>query len=139
MIERDIKTIKASHQKTAKSIKSIESWQVAHQKTDDANMGKIDAHFAALPTEQTITDAIAKTIQVVVNGKIDKVNASNDEIKAHLTAQDAALAELSTKVRPFDNAKTWAYDLFKICVGLGTFCGAAYAFIELLKLLNWIH
>jgi hypothetical protein len=143
MIERDIKKNTDSGAKMAKEIKVISAWQVRHQRKDDANNEVVMAHLAALPTEQSITDTIRQTvatsIQANVNGKIDKLTTSVTEVKEHLSTQDENLAALSVKVLPFDTAKTWIYDAFKVVVGVGTFCGAAYAVISLLQLLNWVH
>ncbi len=48
---------------------------------------------------------VKKTIQTTVNGKID-------DIKKHLERQDLILKELSDKIQPYEDAKTW-FNQFK--------------------------
>ncbi len=136
MIEKDLKSIKASHRKTSKTLKDIQSWQIQHQKLDDgvaSEVSEIKEFIKKLPT----TDDIKDVVQVTVNGKVDKANKSIEAVLEHLKEQDKAIQEVSAKIKPLDGARNWIMTLVKVILGIGGICVAIAGIMELLSL--WIQ
>lgn len=137
MIEKDIKEVKKIHKKIEKNINAIFDWQKKHQISDDETgreVTEIKEAIQNLPTEQ----GIKETIKITVNGKIDKVQAQNEEVKAqnenlksHLEEQDkvqvqmqASIKALSDKIQPLDGLRSWLTVFIK---GLLWTCGVITA------------
>ena len=117
-------------------IKAIRKHQAKHEKDDVKRFKDISNAIAELPTTVAMAKVVADSIQVNVNGKIDKV-------ATHLIKQDEdmeglkiQIEELSKKVRPIDNAKTWLRELGTIIMYVGGISLAVAAIIELLRMMN---
>lgn len=128
------------------NIEAIKKWQVKHEKSDTLNFKSIRDLIAALPTEESIKDAIAASVKITVNGKIDAVSGKVDMVGEHLKRQDAAQAEqaiaiqdLSKKIRPFDQAKNWVRELAQVILYVGGLAIAVAGIVELLKLFHVVQ
>lgn len=130
-LEKNVIAIKKAHTQTNKVLKEISKWQINHEKEDSKRFQDIADSIAKLPSEQTITDAVAASVKVTVNGKIDAV-------KLHLDEQDAQMTIISNKIKPIDGARTWLKETAQIIVYLGTFALAITGIVELLHLIGII-
>lgn len=128
MIENDIQGIKKSHLKTSKILKNIQTWQIEHEKADQASFKQIQDAIKEIPSALFIQNAVADSVKVTVNGKIDK-------IADHLVEQDRNLEALSKKIKPLDSARTWFQELGRVIVYVGGISLALAAIIELVKLI----
>jgi hypothetical protein len=130
-IETDIKAIRTSHAKIHKGLKDVATWQMNHEKEDSKRFQEIGDAIKALPSEETITSAIAISVQKTVNGKID-------DVKTHLTEQDKNMELLSKKIKPFDGFRSYIVETAKIIMYVGGLALSVTAIIELLRLMHII-
>lgn len=117
---------------TSQELKKINLWQKKHGKEDELRFKEIIDLVAALPTEESITNAVANSVQKTVNGKIDGIKQDIKDVKMHLTDQDMNLEALSKKIRPFDQAKTWVREFAQIIMYVGGLCLAITAILGFL-------
>ena len=126
MIESDIKTIKKHHTTTNKSLKKIADWQKHHEIEDNIHFKEINDAIKNLPTEQAITEAVAKSVQVTVNGKIDK-------IALHLGEQDKNLEEFRKQLKPLDGTRRYIIMSGKVLAYILSLAIGFAAVVELVK------
>jgi hypothetical protein len=131
-IETDLKSIKKHHSKTDKVLKKLSAWQMHHEKEDATRFGEMTKLLEDLPTEKMITDAVGKKVDITINGNLR-------DIKMHLTQQDKNLEEISKKIKPFDQTRTWFYETGKAILYIGALAIATGAIIELLILIHVLN
>jgi hypothetical protein len=127
------KAIKAEKPNTrmVKALSNILEWQIAHEKEDATRFKEIGDAIAKLPDTNAVAKAVADSVKVTVNGKIDAV-------KTHLDQQDVALEALSKKIRPLDSAKTWLQEAARVVMYVGGIAISIAGIIELLKMMGII-
>jgi len=96
-------------------------------------------------TEET-TVILGDLIDVKINGKLISIKQIQgeqgdtlQEIKGHLTSQDAILKELNDKVTPIDKTRAWFWGLGRGVIYIGILAGAITGIIVLLTTLKILN
>lgn len=135
-LKKIIKTQKVTRTKTSQELKNLSRRQANHERENNKQFQSLNTAVTLLPTQDVITKTIQDTIKVVVNGKIDTLNAKVDMVGEHLKAQDVAIETMSDKIRPLDGAREWLSDAGKIVLYVGSVALAIEAIIQIYQLFN---
>src|SRR3990167_10895230 len=100
----------SQHKEIMDTLKGISTRQDKHE-------GEDVKRFDEIPKKEDIEKAVAESVKITVNGKIDA-------IKTHLEKQDAMLISLDAKIKPFSQTKWFLTTAGKGLMYAGGLAGA---------------
>lgn len=101
-----------------------------HETQDIIRFNELSEKLQDVADKKDIGKIVGDTVDVKINGKLIKLQASIEKITEHLQRQDEALARLL----PAEKATVWISTLWKVILGFGGLCIAIGGIMKLISI-----